>query len=184
MKEKFTVLALLLIMAASVYAQKKAILIESRETIQAKPEVVYAILKSLETYPQWSPFLLSDPEQKHYITGVDGALQSTFHWEGVSEKSLGTQTLTACTEDRYLRFDCDIQKPFKGQPVFEYQLIPTEQGTEIIQKFELRLSGFAYFMTQLFGVKKEMIATNKLGLERLKALVEEQQSITLTHLQN
>jgi len=77
----------------------------------------------------------------------------------------------------YIKFDCTIQKPFKGKPVFEYHIKEVDGQIEIIQNFNLRLSSFSFFMTKLFGVKKKMIATNQLGLERLKNLLEKETTI-------
>ena len=157
---------------SALRAQKRSIHIETTQHIEAEPAQVFAILKSLERFPEWSPFLVEDLEQKHHVTGVDGEVGSTFHWEGVAETSLGSQTLSAYQTASHLRFECDIQKPFAGQPVFEYALRPTENGTELIQSFDLPMGGFAYVMTQIFGVKKKMTATNQLGLTRLKTLAE------------
>jgi len=67
---------------------------------------------------------------------------------------------------------CQIAKPYKSQPVFEYQLSEKAEGVEVIQTFTLESSGFSRFMMGLFGVKKKMSAMNQLGMDRLKALLE------------
>ena len=110
--------------------------------------------------------------------GVAGELGSPFHSEGVSEKSKGSQSLVEANEHEYIRFDCTIEKPFKGNPVFEYHLVPKDDGVKVVQDFQVSMSSFSYVMTKIFGVKKQMISTNKLGMERLKNVLESQKGLT------
>ena len=172
MKSTFVFTLSLLIFLSPLQAQNKSIQIETQSLISASPSQVYDVLKSLEQFPEWSPFLISDPDQKNYVEGRDGEIGSRFHWEGVAEKSQGYQTLAELKENEYIRFECVIEKPFKGNPVFEYQLAETEQGLLLTQNFELKLSGFDHFMIKLFGVKKKMKESNQIGLDRLKQYVE------------
>lgn len=158
--------------AFSAQAQKRQILITTVQHIASPPAQVFDVLSDLNRFPEWSPFLVTDPEQKYHVTGESGEIGSTFHWEGVAEKSLGSQTISAMTKASSLRMDCEILKPFSGAPVFEYELKETESGTEVTQIFTLQLSGFSYLMTKIFGVKKQMTTTNQLGMTRLKELLE------------
>ncbi len=169
-------------LAINVQAQKKAIKITSKVTIAASQAETFNLLRSLEQFPEWSPFVVTDPEQKNHVTGVNGELGSTFHWEGVAEKSEGFQRLAAMKDNAYLRMECQIAKPYKSQPVFEYQLSEQAEGVEVIQTFTLESSGFSRFMMGLFGVKKKMSAMNQLGMDRLKALLEKKNS-DITQLQ-
>lgn len=158
-------------------SQKKAIAINSAIVVHATKAEVYKVLISLNRYHEWSPFLVKDPKQKNYVTGTDGQVGSVFYWEGVGEKSKGYQTLSSLDDGKYLKYNCTIEKPFKGSPVFEYHLKEVENGVEVTQNFNLHLNGFNKFMVNLFGVKKKMTATNMLGLERLKALLEKETAL-------
>ncbi|MEM6700165.1 MAG: SRPBCC family protein, partial [Bacteroidota bacterium] len=167
---------LALVAAAFIANAQKTIAITSSTVINASQEEILQILKSYEQFPEWSPFLVADPEQKHHVTGEDGELGSTFHWEGVGEKSKGSQTLTK-VENNYLQMDCTITVPFESNPVFEYYLNSTDKGIEVVQEFQVEVGSFAHFMMKLFGVKKQMTETNALGMQRLKNYVESQSSI-------
>lgn len=169
---KSSIALLIFPLAINVQAQKKAIKITSKVTIDASQAETFNLLRSLERFPEWSPFVVTDPEQKNHVTGVNGELGSTFHWEGVAEKSEGFQTLVAMEGEDYLRMECQIAKPYKSQPVFEYQLSEKTEGIEVVQVFTLETSGFSGFMMGLFGVKKKMSAMNQLGMDRLKVLLE------------
>jgi Polyketide cyclase / dehydrase and lipid transport len=174
LKSKWLILPLLVFVSQAAFSQKKVISITSQIGIKAPQSEVFALIKNLERYPEWSPFVVTDPNQKHHLTGTNGENGSTFYWEGVAEKSKGFQVLSANTNNEYLKFDCTIEKPFKGNPVFEYHFNQKDGYIEVVQDFNLHLNGFSYFMTKLFGVKEKMIASNKLGLERLKKLAEKE----------
>lgn len=160
--------------ALSLLAQRKSIKITSTEFIEASQQEIFDLLITLEKFPEWSPFVVSDPNQKNYVTGEDGTIGATFHWEGVDEKSLGYQVLAATEGNYYVRMECTLQKPHKGFPVFEYQLIPKDGGVEVVQNFSLKCNGFQKMMMKMFGVKKEMKNINQLGLARMKLLLEKE----------
>jgi len=166
----------LLIISLNVKAQKQ-VHITSNVLIEAPAEKVYSLIKDYERFTEWSPFLVADPEQKNNVTGENGALGSTFHWEGTAEKSLGSQTLTELKENQYAKMFCDVKQPFKATSTFEYFINETANGVEVKQEFKTEMGGFSYFMAKLFGMEKEIAATNQLGLERLKTVLEQNVSV-------
>lgn len=153
-------------------AAQKAIKIVSQVWVDGKQEAVFSKLRSLEQFTDWSPFLVSDPEQKNWVEGKDGQIGSSFHWEGTAEKSQGFQKLAALKGQDYVRMECEIVKPYKSQPVFEYELESKDGKVKVVQTFTLQASGFNRFMMSLFGVKRKMRAINQLGLDRLKTSME------------
>lgn len=161
----------LMITSFKVQAQK-TVHITSNVIIDASVEEVYSLIKDYERFPEWSPFLVADPEQNNHVTGQNGELGSAFHWEGVGEKSLGYQTLSELNENEYAKMDCSVQKPFKANSTFEYFITETANGVEVRQEFKTEMGGFAYFMAKLFGMEKEITKTNKLGLDKLKEVLE------------
>ena len=154
--------------------QKKLLKIVTPQTIEVSKTEAFDLLGNFERFPEWSPFIVADPEQKNHTTGEVGQVGSAFHWEGVGEESQGTQTLVAVAGNEYLKMQCNITKPFEDQPIFEYQINETEGGVEVVQNFELECSRFSYFMMNLFGVKKDIAEINELGLVRLKNLLEKE----------
>jgi len=82
---------LILGLTYSSNAQKNTLKTTTTTKINASKSEVMNVIKSYELFPEWSPFLESDPNQKYELGGTDGAIGSTFSWEGVDEKSKGTQ---------------------------------------------------------------------------------------------
>lgn len=166
-------LMILSFLSVGVFASEK-IAIQSKITVKTTDKEAYSLLKDLKRFPEWSPFLVTDPNQKNWVTGSNGEIGSVFHWEGVDETSAGTQTLTQLEKNSFVKFDCKMEKPFEGSPIFEYRLVNTKEGVEITQDFTLEVSWFPSVMIQFLGVKDKMRKTNELGLERLKSVLEKE----------
>ena len=174
-----TILGIFTLAISSVkLSAQKTVHITTTTIIDAPIETVYDLIKDYERFPEWSPFLVADPEQKNHVTGENGEIGSTFHWEGVGEKSLGFQTLSELAENKYAKMDCNVQKPFKANSTFEYFITETTNGVEVTQEFKTEMGGFAYFMAKLFGMEKQISATNELGLDRMKTVLEEKSLAT------
>ena len=157
--------------------QKKLLKIVTTQNIEASQTEAFDLLRNFERFPEWSPFIVADPEQKNHVTGEIGQVGSVFHWEGVAEESQGAQTLAVVEGKEYLKMECNITKPFEDQPIFEYQINETERGVAVVQNFELECTRFSYFMMNLFGVKEQIAETNELGLARLKTLLEKEANL-------
>jgi hypothetical protein len=157
-----------LVITLTFSAQQKVIRIVTTQQIEASCEEAFDLLRNFERFPEWSPFVLTDPEQKNYVTGKTGQIGSVFHWEGVAEKSKGKQILTALKDNEYLRMECDITKPFKDQPIFEYQINETVDGIEVTQVFELKCSGFSRFMMKLLWSRKTNYCNERTWFESIE----------------
>jgi len=174
---KILVALFLLGITFTLTTQKRSIKVISKEKITVSKKEVIDLLRNFERFPEWSPFVVTDPEQKNHVTGNIGQVGSVFHWEGVAEESKGTQTLVTIDDTGYLKMECDITVPFESKPIFEYQIEETENGAELTQTFVLKCTGFSYFMMKAFGVEKEITKTNILGLSRLKKLLESETTL-------
>ena len=141
-------------------------------TINGSRQEVFDMVRYLENFPQWSPFLAADPTQRYEVKGTDGEVGAQYHWEGNKGKDLGYQEIVKIDHLSFISMRCDIQKPFKANPEFKYLFTGVDGGVKVTQDFTLK-SGLAdAFFMWLFGAKKEMETTNEKGLKLLKAAVE------------
>jgi len=150
----------------------KSIQIETNITIKGTPQQVFDMVKYLNNFPKWSPFLAQDPTQKYEVKGIDGTVGAQYHWDGNKGKDLGYQEIVSIDELNYISMKCDIQKPFVAKPTFEYYFMQTSNGVEVKQDFKLESGLVDAFFMWLFGAKAEMEKTNKQGMELLKKAVE------------
>lgn len=141
-------------------------------TVKGTKQEVFDMVKYLNNFPKWSPFLAQDPTQKYEIKGTDGAVGAQYHWVGNKGKDLGYQEIVKVEDPNFIRMKCDIQKPFVAKPTFDYYFTETANGIEVKQDFKLESGLVDAFFMWLFGAKAEMEKTNQQGLDLLKNAVE------------
>lgn len=165
-------LAVFLAWGAFNTARLQQIQIIKTTEVKADIETVYNNVALLNNFPKWSPFLEADPGQKIEVKGDDGKIGAQFHWEGNGGKDLGYQEIKEIEHLKYIKMECQIEKPFKAQPTFEYSFSQNGNITTVKQEFNLS-SGFidAFFMG-LFGAKNDMDKMNARGMELLKKASE------------
>jgi len=159
----------------SFFAPKK-ISVQSVNFVNASRQQVFDQIRFMKNFPNWSPFLIQDPQQKFSISGIDGQVGATFSWEGVGEKSKGSQTVVYLSGNDNLTIQCNITEPFQSSPVFAYTLKDKNGGVEIIQNFEAPMPFPSNVFGLLFGVKNRMALTNQQGLELLKKVAEQSET--------
>ncbi len=150
----------------------KSIQIVTKVVINGSKEEVFDMVRYLNNFPKWSPFLAQDPDQKYEVKGADGTVGAQYHWNGNNGKDLGYQEIVEVNEYSFIGMKCDIQKPFVAKPVFNYYFTQKSSGIEVKQEFKLESGLVDAFFMWLFGAKAEMEKTNKQGLDLLKAAVE------------
>ena len=166
--------AVIIFLSYGLYQANKLTHIEitKQVTIDGSQREVFDMVKYLNNYPKWSPFLEADPEQEYEVKGKDGEVGVQFHWNGNGGKDLGYQEIVKIEEPTFVGVKCTIEKPFKATPTFNYSFSSTAQGTLLTQDFTVD-SGIAdAFFMWLFGAKKEMADVNERGLALLKNYIE------------
>ena len=174
---KYLTLAVLLFSGMAGIAQKekkmKAIEIQKKVKIKADIQTVFDQVVYLENFPQWSPFLEADPEQKYSVKGKDGQVGAQYHWEGNNGKDLGYQEIKSITPQKNVLMQCDIQKPFKANPTFSYSFQQEGDYVVVTQDFHLPVKGIDRVFMKLFGAEKSMNKLNARGLELLEMACSE-----------
>lgn len=149
----------------------KSIQIETKVTIKASKQEVFDMVKYLNNFPKWSPFLVQDPTQKYEVKGTDGTVGVQYHWDGNKGKDLGYQEIVKIDDLKFIGKKCDIQKPFVAQPTFDYYFTENANGVEVKEIFKLESGLIDSFFLWLFGAKAEMEKTNQQGLDLLNKAV-------------
>ncbi|WP_226544609.1 SRPBCC family protein [Neotamlana laminarinivorans] len=146
--------------------------IQKSVTINSDIETAFTNVLYLKNFPKWSPFYEADPSQKTEVKGNDGQVGAQFHWNGNKGKDLGYQEIKEIKPLEYIKMECDIQKPFKANPTFEYSFSKTGNGVKVTQDFNLKSGLVDSFFMWLFGAKKDMAKMNARGMELLKIASE------------
>ena len=176
MKKVFTIIiaALAVFIGFGLYKASglKSIQITTSTTIKGSKQEVFDMVKYLNNFPKWSPFLVQDPTQKYEVKGTDGTVGAQYHWEGNKGEDVGFQEIVKIDDLNYIGKQCDIQKPFVAKPTFEYNFTETNAGITVKEEFKLESGLTEAFFLWLFGAKAEMAKTNQQGLDLLKNAVE------------
>lgn len=146
--------------------------IQKSVSINADINQVYDQVAYLKNFPNWSPFMEADPTQQVEVKGTDGKVGAQYHWLGNKGKDLGYQEIKQMKPNEYVKMECDIQKPFKANPTFEYSFEQDGGAVKVTQDFKLKSGLIDSFFMWLFGAKKDMAKMNARGMELLKQACE------------
>ncbi|MFM9838453.1 MAG: hypothetical protein ACKVOQ_09335 [Cyclobacteriaceae bacterium] len=158
----------------------KRISVSNTTFINASKQHVFDQLRYMKNFPKWSPFLVQDPEQKYSVSGTDGEVGATYSWEGVKEKSKGSQRVAKLKSNDQVVIECNITVPFQSNPTFSYELIEKNGGVEIVQQFDTEMPVPSNIFGLLLGLKEKISVTNKQGLDLLKKVSESEKAASLT----
>jgi hypothetical protein len=139
----------------------KRISVTNKQFIKASKEQVYDQLRYMKNFPNWSPFRVQDPEQKFSVTGKDGEVGATFSWEGVKEKSKGSQRVAKLKVNEEVLIECAITVPFQSNPTFAYTLTEKDGGVDVVQQFDTEMPVPSNIFGLLLSLKEKISATNK-----------------------
>ncbi len=141
-------------------------------TVNTSMREAFDMVRYLNNFPKWSPFLVQDPTQEYWVEGEDGTLGARYHWKGNKGKDVGFQQISKIKEYVFIGMECDIQKPFKAKPTFDYTFTGGDGKVTITQDFTLVSSVVDAFFMAIFGAKTQMEKTNEQGLQLLKKVLE------------
>jgi Polyketide cyclase / dehydrase and lipid transport len=141
-------------------------------TVKGSKQEVFDMVRYLNNFPKWSPFLAQDPTQKVEVKGTDGSVGAQYHWVGNGGEDVGYQEILKVDTFNFVGMRCDIQKPFVAKPTFNYSFKETPNGIEVTQDFKVESALPDAFFMWLFSAKKGMENTNQQGLDLLKKAVE------------
>ena len=91
-------------------------------TIKGTQKEVFDMVRYLNNFPKWSPFLAVDPTQKYEVKGIDGTVGASYLWVGNGGEDVGNQTIMQIDTLNFIGMRCDIQKPFVAKPTLNIVL--------------------------------------------------------------
>jgi len=167
------VLAGVLIMLAR---QSGAILVERSRVIAVAPQAAFEVVRDLRGWPDWSPWLLHEPEAKLEYSADPAAEGGWYRWDGrligagrIEHRRLlapGAQPDGAGRIEQRIVFE----RPFRSAADVAWNLAPVEGGTEVTWCMQGRMPFLLRFlapaMARMTGKDYE------LGLVRLRARLD------------
>lgn len=145
--------------------------VERSVMIKADKQVVLDYAKSFKVAKDWSPWMEKDPNVKITLKGTDGAVGSTYEWEGNEEVGSGKQEIKAVT-DSSVAIDLNFLKPFESHADTYFKVTAVGDSTQLRWGFDTEYS-FVPSIFVMFMNMDEMLGKDfDLGLSRIKANTE------------
>ncbi len=133
--------------------------------ISALPEKVFAGVRDLSRWPEWSPWTIIDREcSLDFDEKGDG-----YSWSG---EFMGEGSMTITGETAPHRIDCHLsfRKPFRSEATSTFEFNRRDDGTEVLWTLEGKLPFYLFFLKKpmlgVFGMDRER------GLMMLKDWIE------------
>jgi effector-binding domain-containing protein len=136
--------------------------------IKADIETVRASLCDFKQWPNWSPWLITEPDAKLVFNDQQGHVGAAYGWEGkvIGAGDLSLQKMTETELEMQLSF----RKPFKSVAKVVFALVATAEGTQISWNMYGRMPFFLFFMTA--KMKAYIGMDYERGLRMLKEYLE------------
>ncbi|MEO0509677.1 MAG: SRPBCC family protein [Verrucomicrobiota bacterium] len=117
------------------------LLIERSLTIPAPLEQVYALVRDFQHWPEWSPWLIAEPEAKTAFA-ADGR---SYTWNGEVTGS-GRMELIEEDDKRSINYRLTITKPWKSKSDVRFVFSPEGTGTRVLWRMDGTLPFFMFFL--------------------------------------
>lgn len=142
--------------------------VTSKIRIERSLEETQQVILDFNTWPNWSPWLLLEPDADLSYYGEVASLGHGYRWEG---RKVGSGDMSwTHIEPGHLKAKLKFLKPFKSEADVGFKLSEVDGHTEVEWLMDSSLPFFMFFMV---GTMKNMITLDyKRGLHLLKDYLE------------
>ncbi len=120
--------ALFLVIAAflpSNYAVERSI------EISKAPEVVFGQVVDFNNYLKWNPWSKMEPNAKNTISGAQGEVGASWHWEG-DTVGTGSLTIAKIEPNKMIQSKLAFLAPYQSEASDSWTFESTTAGTKVI----------------------------------------------------
>ena len=144
--------------------------VERAIAIDAPPEKIYAIVKDMRRFNEWSPWYAVDPKTEYTFEGPDSGVGQKMTWSSEDPQvGKGSQTIVEAEADRKIVTELDFGEMGKAQATLT--LSPLDKGTAVVWIFETPVEGIMERWMSL-SFDRWIGADYVKGLDLLKRLAE------------
>ena len=141
-------------------------------TIKAPPEKIFALIDTLPSWGQWSPYEKLDPAMKRSFEGPDSGKGAIYGWDGNDKAGAGRMEIVESTAPSRILIQLDFSRPFSARNTADFTLTPAGDGTTVVWA----MYGPSPYISKLMGVffnLDHMIGKDfEAGLANLKSITE------------
>lgn len=138
-------------------------------SIDSPPQRVYEYLVDFRTWTTWSPWLISEPDARVFISENAHSQGSTYRWQGtvVGEGEIEHLRLHP-TE--HIEHELRFVKPFRSIARTAFHIVPSEVGSTVTWTMDGKLPWFLFWMIPM--IKTFVSMDFRRGLNMIKDWLE------------
>jgi len=157
------IVAVLGLIAPKGFKIERSIIIPS-----SNKEVVYKNISTWADFLKWNPWMAKDPDIKLDYKGVEGQVDSYYHWQGNDSVGEGSMTITSITPFEKVNMDLHFIKPFETTNKTVFTMKPETNGYKVSWEMS-GLSAYPFNIINLFMDMEKIIGPDfEKGLNMLK----------------
>ncbi|WP_222846726.1 SRPBCC family protein [Chitinolyticbacter meiyuanensis] len=142
------------------------------QQINAPAEAIFPYLSDFKRWSAWSPFEGLDPHMKREFGGASQGVGAVYGWNGSGKAGEGRMEITEASAPHHLTIALRFIRPFPGENIAEFSLVPTDGGTAVSWTMHGPNPWIARVM-QVFCDMDALIGRDfEAGLAKLKAAAE------------
>ncbi|GAB3930193.1 SRPBCC family protein [Larkinella terrae] len=163
-------MALILIVLGLGLVISKEYAVERSVVINKPRTEVFPLVSTLRNQEKWSPWLDYDPQAKVTYAGTDGAVGSTYAWDGNDDIGKGEQEIKEIAPGEMVHNEVRFEKPFASVGQVYFVLADEGDATKVTWKMTgeqvYPMNVMSLFMDGMLGKEFDK------GLIKLKTLAE------------
>jgi len=151
-KVLITLVALVAILIVVIAIQPAEYEVKRSATVEASPDVVYALVSDFRRWRDWSPWDEYDPDMKRTYSGAESGKGAIYEWQGNDEVGKGRMSITAATPGKHVATDLHFIEPFDSRSTGAFDLAADGSGTKVTWS----MKGNNNFMGKAFSLLVNM----------------------------
>ncbi|MBL1219755.1 SRPBCC family protein [Chryseobacterium sp. L7] len=166
----FVVILVALYALIAIFAFDKKNHFERSVVINAPKEKVWQHVGSLKGYNVWDPFSKTDKDIVITYSGTGDKVGDSYHWKGNDKVGEGEQSVTQLVPNEKMITKLHFIKPFEGDAVATFTLIPEGNGTKVTWAMDNELNSMMKIMKPMMDMNMKTMFDQ--GLGDLKKIAE------------
>ncbi|HMX39572.1 MAG TPA: SRPBCC family protein [Saprospiraceae bacterium] len=167
----YTLAGIAFLVAASSFFARTTYYIERSIEIKAPFDTVYPQVRYFKNFEKWSPWHGLDDQQKNTLTGPDGAVGTTYAWDGNEDVGAGSQTIRYVSPDS-IHIEVETLRPWKGKGPSFFRITPMGDKTRVTWAYNMYIGRPWNAAAMLTDVNARVGKDWERGLGNLKKLCE------------
>jgi hypothetical protein len=126
--------------------------VQRSATIQAPPDIAFAMVNDFQRWNEWSPWDKLDPNMKRNFTGAKAGLDAIYEWSGNDDVGEGRMTILESKANELVRIRLEFIKPFASTSTTQFAFATEGTGTKVTWT----MSGKNDFIGKAFSLVMDM----------------------------